>query len=79
MAKHGVSFDEAKSVFFDEHARIIDDPDHSVREERFIVIGMSILAKVIVVCHCLRDHEHVIRIISARRATQRETNFYIGE
>lgn len=70
--KHGVSFEEAQSVFYDEDAILIADPDHSELEERFIMLGMSFTSKVLIVCHCCREDEAVIRIISARRATSRE-------
>lgn len=70
--KHGVSFEEAQSVFYDEDAILIADPDHSGLEESFIMLGMSFTSKVLIVCHCCREDEAVIRIISARRATSRE-------
>ena len=74
--KHKVSFEEAKTVFYDENALVIDDPDHSITEERFIILGMSSQAKLLVVCHCYRESETVIRIISARKATKTETKHY---
>jgi len=74
--RHGVSFDEARSVFFDERARLIDDPDHSDDEERFILLGLSSSLRMILVCHCYRSRSNVIRIISARRATARESKAY---
>ena len=74
--KHGVTFDEARSVFFDERARMIDDPDHSEAEVRFILLGLSHRLRLLLVCHCYRARGNVIRIISARRATARESNFY---
>lgn len=74
--KHKISFDEAKTVFYDEEARIIDDPEHSEEEERFIILGLSKKANVLVVCHCYRASETVIRIISARKATKAETKQY---
>lgn len=74
--KHKVSFDEARSVFFDERARLIDDPDHSEDEERFVLLGLSSSLRLLVVCHCYRGDGGVIRIISARRATARESKFY---
>ncbi len=74
--KHGVSFDEARSVFFDERARLIDDPDHSEAEERFILLGVSSSLRLLLVCHCYRSAGNVIRIISARRATTRESKAY---
>ncbi|MEJ2446259.1 MAG: BrnT family toxin [Exilibacterium sp.] len=75
--KHGISFDEAKSVFTDEYARLIADPDHSEEEDRFILLGTSIQSRLLVVCHCIRDHD-VIRIISARKADKRERKVYEG-
>lgn len=74
--KHGVSFDEAKSVFYDEEALVIDDPEHSLEEERFIILGLSSKTNLLVVCHCYRESETVIRIISARKATKTESGFY---
>ena len=74
--KHGVSFQEAQTVFSDECARIIDDPDHSEAEDRFILLGMSYKMQLLVVCHCYR-RQSVIRIISARKATKREQKLYM--
>ncbi len=74
--KHGVTFDEAKSVFSDERAKLIDDPDHSDDEDRFVLLGLSGRLRVLVVCHCYREEGNVIRIISARKATARESKFY---
>jgi uncharacterized protein len=76
LKKHGISFEEAKSVFYDEHAKLIDDPDHSTHEERFILLGHSFSLRLIMVCHCYRDADNVIRIISARKATAQETKYY---
>ncbi len=73
--KHGVSFEEAKTVFYDDHAIEFFDPDHSESEDRFIMLGMSFMARVLVVCHCVRE-KGVIRIISARKATKPETKNY---
>lgn len=70
--KHGVSFQEAHTVFFDENAIKFFDPDHSQEEERFIMLGMSAKLRVLVVCHCFRKNDTVIRIISARKALKRE-------
>jgi len=77
-ARHGVSFEEAKTAFFDEHARIIADPEHSDDEERLILLGLSIKLRVLVVCHCYRESDHVIRIISARKADPSERSEYAG-
>lgn len=74
--KHNISFEEAKTVFYDEQALVINDPDHSEQEERFIILGQSSTARLLVVCHCYRESDTVIRIISARKATKTETNQY---
>ena len=74
--KHQISFEEAKTVFYDEEALVIDDPEHSQEEERFIIMGFSEKANLLVVCHCYRESEEVIRIISARKATKSETKQY---
>ena len=74
--KHGISFEEASSVFFDSAAIVIDDPEHSREEERFIILGLSKKANLLVVCHCYRESESVIRLISARKATKNEANAY---
>ena len=74
--KHGVSFEEAQSAFFDEDATEFEDPAHSISEQRFLLIGRSFRLRVLVVCHCLRESASVIRIISARRATSKERQFY---
>jgi uncharacterized DUF497 family protein len=76
-SKHGVSFDEAKTVFYDERALVIPDPDHSRIEERFVIMGMSTLSRVLVVVHCFRGNNNVIRIISARRAGSKEMQPYV--
>ena len=76
--KHGVSFGEAESVFFDDAARLFDDPDHSAEEERYLLLGLSAGLRVLVVAHCIREEGEVIRIISARRATRVETEVYVG-
>ena len=74
--KHGVSFEDAQTVFSDERARLIDDPDHSESEERFVLLGLSSSLRLLVVVHCFRAESNTIRIISARKATQREAIFY---
>jgi len=74
--KHGVSIEDAQTVFFDENAIEFDDPDHSIQEERFILLGLSQSLKVLVVCHCHRSDESKIRIISARKATRKEQGAY---
>lgn len=75
--KHGISFEEAQTVFFDEIAILFDDPKHSEHEERFLLLGMSSFANVCIVCHCYKESDSVIRIISARKATQKEKNRYV--
>lgn len=76
LKKHGVSFDEAKSVFQDERAKLIDDPDHSADEDRFVLLGLSRTLRLLVVCHCYRSEGNTIRIISARKASAREAKAY---
>jgi len=76
LRKHGVSFEDAQTVFFDENAIEFDDPDHSAYEERFILLGLSQSLKVLVVCHCYREDESKIRIISARKAIKKEQKVY---
>ena len=76
LKKHGVLFDEAKSVFFDEYAVQFFDEEHSSEQDRFIMLGMSNQSRVLVVCHCERADGRVIRIISARKATKKESGFY---
>ena len=78
LKKHHVSFEEAKSIFFDEFGVQFFDEDHSSDEERFLMLGMSSVAKLLIVCHCEREQGAVIRIISARKATRRESAFYRG-
>lgn len=74
--KHGVSFTEAATVFDDENGLVIFDPDHSESEDRFIILGMSYALRLLVVCHCYRENDEQIRIISARKATRNETSNY---
>lgn len=74
--KHGISFEEAQSAFHDENAKLYFDPDHSEAEDRFILLGMSALLRVLVVCHCYRESVSVVRIISARKADSRERDDY---
>ena len=75
--KHGVSFEEAKTVFFDENAVRFFDPDHSESEDRFIMVGLSYKLRVVLVCHCYRKGDTVIRIISARKANRNEAVSYL--
>jgi uncharacterized DUF497 family protein len=77
--KHGVSFEEAQTVFFDENAIQYSDPDHSDSEDRFIMLGLSAKLNTLVVCHCYREGGNKIRIISARKATKKERQSYSGE
>ena len=74
--KHGVSFEEAQTVFLDENAIRFFDPDHSDDEDRFLMLGISFRLRVLVVCHCLRENDSVIRIISARKADKGEEADY---
>jgi uncharacterized DUF497 family protein len=76
LKKHGIGLDEAKSVFADEQAKIIADPQHSDDEDRFILLGLSTKLKLLVVCHCYRSKSNTIRIISARKATTTESRQY---
>jgi uncharacterized DUF497 family protein len=74
--KPGVWFEEAQSVFSDPHARVFHDPEHSEEEERFLLLGLSSAVRVLVVVHCYRESDSVVRIISARKAIKREIRFY---
>ena len=74
--KHGGSFEEAATVFADEHALLIADPDHSEDEDRFVLLGLCSLLRMLVVCHCYQETEEVVRIISARKATRSERLHY---
>ena len=74
--KHGVSFEDAQTTFYDEQAIVFDDPDHSDEEDRFILLGTNHKLNTLVVCHCYREKESTIRIISARKATKDEEQYY---
>ena len=74
--KHGVSFEEAQTAFLDENAKVYFDPDHSESEDRFILLGISFQLRVLIVCHCYREKDLVIRIISARKADKGEQGDY---
>ena len=74
--KHGISFQEAETVFADEHALLLADPDHSTEEDRFVLMGFSASLRMLVVCHCYRRSGETIRIISARKATKSERAVY---
>ncbi len=78
VKKHGISFNEAVTVFTDENAILISDEEHSEQEDRFILIGLSRRPRLLVVCHCYRASDSVIRIISARKANKRESEQYGG-
>lgn len=74
--KHGVWFEEAQSVFSDPHARVFNDPEHSEKEERFLLLGLSSATRLLVVVHCYGESDSVVRIISARKAVKKEVRFY---
>ncbi len=74
--KHGISFDEAETVFYDENARLLYDTEHSSEEDRYILLGMSDLLSLLVVCHVYKEDEETIRIFSARKANKREQQQY---
>jgi len=74
--KHGVSFEEATSAFLDENARVIPDPEHSGDEDRFVLLGLSVRIRLLVVVHCYREQDDTIRIISARKADRSERRQY---
>ena len=76
IKKHGISFDEARTTFYDENAVQFFDPDHSDEEDRFILVGVSHRLNTLVVCHCFRENEITVRIISARKADKDEENVY---
>ena len=76
LKRHRVSFEEARTVFLDEQAKLIDDPDHSSDEDRFVLLGISGLLRVLLVCHCYRQQGKTIRIISARKASPGEARQY---
>ncbi len=77
--KHGVSFEEAQTVFYDENAIRFPDPDHSQDEDRFLMLGVGYRLRVLLVCHCFREDDSIIRIISARKATKKEIRRYEEE
>ncbi|MGB0937975.1 MAG: BrnT family toxin [Colwellia sp.] len=74
--KHGISFEEAKSVFFDDFALQFFDQDNSGTEDRFLMLGMSNETNLLIICHCERDDGNTIRLISARKATKNESKNY---
>ena len=77
--RHKVSFELAKTVFYDDFALQFFDEDHSFDEDRFLLLGMSSDARLLLVCHCEREDGDVIRMISARKATENEAKYYRGE
>ncbi len=77
IKKHGIDFKEAKSVFYDDNAILFDDIEHSEDEDRFILLGISDQSNICIVCHCYRESDEVIRIISARKATKKEADCYV--
>jgi uncharacterized DUF497 family protein len=79
ILKHNISFEDAKTVFFDPNAKVIYDPDHSSEEDRFIILGLNKLLDLLVVCHCYKESEEKIRIFSARKATKNEKKQYGGK
>jgi uncharacterized protein len=76
LVEHGVSFEDAQSVFLDENARLIDDPDHSEGEERFVLLGYSFQSRCLIVSHCYLESDSVVRLISERKATALEEKLY---
>ena len=76
IKKHGVSFEEAESVFFDEYAFLIADPDHSETEDRFVLLGLSTKLRLLLVCHCFKVDDGLIRVISCRKASRKEKPLY---
>lgn len=74
--KHGVTFEEASTVFYDPHALVIHDEEHSHQEDRFVILGLSSAARALTVCHCYKETNEVIRLISARKASKREEESY---
>ena len=77
--KHGISFEEAKSVFYDDNAFLFFDEEHSIDEERYIMLGLSANLRILIVCHCYIEKNRIIRIFSARKATSNESKYYTGE
>ena len=76
IQKHGISFTEAQTVFFDEFALLIADPDHSDDEDRFVLLGLSAKLRLLLVCHCFEVHDGLIRVISCRKASRKEMSLY---
>ena len=78
LKKHGVSFEEAKSVFYDDNAVEFYDSEHSKKEDRFLLLGLSTHLRILLICHCYKEKDSIIKIISARKATKNEQKLYIG-
>ena len=78
LKNHGVSFEEAKSVFYDDFARQFYDEEHSAGEDRFLLLGVSNTSRILIICHCEMESKNVIRLISARKATSKERKLYEG-
>ena len=76
LRSHKVSFEEGSTVFLDENALLLEDPDHSDEEDRFVLLGLSSTLRVLLVCHCYRSDGNAIRIISARKASTKESKSY---
>jgi len=76
IKKHNIPFEEAKTVFFDDNARLISDPKHSITEEHFIILGFSNKLRLLIVVHTYKERNDIIRIISTRKATKFESNYY---
>jgi uncharacterized DUF497 family protein len=78
IKKYGITFQEASDVFDDEYALIEYDPEHSIKEDRYVILGFSHRAQLLMVCHCYRDDDEIIRIFSARKANKAEREEYGG-
>jgi uncharacterized DUF497 family protein len=78
VKKHKISFEEAETVFYDPNGKTIHDPEHSDKEDRFVILGLSKALNLLVVCHCYREEDEIIRIITARKATKNESKAYGG-
>ncbi len=76
LQKHGISFEEAESVFYDQYALLIADPDHSETEDRFLLMGLSAKLRLLLVCHCFEVDDGLIRVISCRKASTQEMSLY---
>jgi uncharacterized DUF497 family protein len=79
IKKHNISFEEVETVFYDPNGNLLNDPDHSDDEDRFIILGLSKMLHLLVVCHCYKENDETIRLITARRATKKEAKYYGGQ